>query len=132
MHQMILIVDDSYSCCEAVAGMLRRMGHRVSCAAGYRQAIQIIEQSSPDLMLLDLALPDGSGIDLLHQLRHDLKQDFPVIVFTGSADVQPLVSDGLGVTDCLVKSLASSSHIRAAVDQALHRQPKPNRFAMAG
>ena len=128
---MIMVVDDSYSCREAVAAILRQLGHRVVCAANYRQAIKLLEQFYPDLMLLDIALPDGSGIDLLHELREVCRQDFPVILFTGSAEIQPRLVDGLGVTDCLVKTLASSAHIRAAVDQALHRKPTANRYALA-
>jgi len=98
----ILIVDDTLSCRESVAAMLRRSGYRVICAENSRRALDVLENNTPDLMLLDLAMPDASGPEFLEAVRQDLRwRDLPVILFTGSGDVMELAKD-VGVRDCLV------------------------------
>ena len=119
----ILIVDDTLSCRESVAAMLRRSGYRVICAENGRRAQDMLEDTSPDLMLLDLAMPDSSGPDFLETVRADLRwRDLPVILFTGSGDVMELAKD-MGVRDCLVKSHHSFSDVRHAIERVLHSRP---------
>jgi DNA-binding response OmpR family regulator len=116
----ILIVDDTLSCRESVAVMLRRSGYRVICAENSRRALDLLEDTSPDLMLLDLAMPDSSGPEFLQSVRADLRwRDLPVILFTGSGDVMELARD-MGVRDCLVKSHHSFSDVRRAIECVLH------------
>ena len=115
----ILIVDDTLSCRESVAAMLRRSGYRVICAENGRRALDVLENNSPDLMILDLAMPDSSGPEFLQTVRADLRwRDLPVILFTGSGDVIELARD-MGVRDCLVKSHHSFSDVRRAIEQVL-------------
>ena len=81
----ILIVDDTLSCRESVAAMLRRSGFKVICAENGRRALDVLENHSPDLMLLDLAMPDVSAPEFLQTIRGNLRwRDIPVILFTGS------------------------------------------------
>jgi CheY-like chemotaxis protein len=119
----ILIVDDTLSCRESVSAMLRRNGYRVICAENSRRALDLLEDSSPDLMLLDLAMPDASAPEFLQTVRGDLRwHDLPVILFTGSGDVMELARD-MGVRDCLVKSHHSFSDVRHAIERVLHSRP---------
>jgi CheY-like chemotaxis protein len=116
----ILIVDDTLSCRESVAAMLRRSGYRVICAENSRRALDMLENSTPDLMLLDLAMPDSSGPEFLEAVRQDLRwRDLPVILFTGSGDVMELARD-VGVRECLVKSHHNFSDVRRAIEKVLH------------
>ena len=118
----VLIVDDTLSCRESVAAMLRRSGYRVICAENSRRALDLLENTSPDLMLLDLAMPDSSGPEFLQTVREDLRwRDLPVILFTGSGDVMELARD-MGVRDCLVKSDNSCSDVRRAIERVLHNR----------
>lgn len=118
--QTVLIVEDVETCREPIAAVLRLKGYRVICAENARRARQALEEHSPDVVLLDLALPDVSGLDFLKELRESqLWHDLPAVVFSGSGDVSPLMS-GLGVTACLVKSQSSTTQIRAAIERALH------------
>ena len=115
----ILIIDDTMSCREAVAAMLRRAGYRVICAENSRRALDVLENNSPDIMLLDLAMPDASGPEFLKTVRSQLRwRDLPVILFTGSGDVMDLAQD-LGVRDCLVKSQHTSADVRRAIERTL-------------
>ncbi len=116
----ILIVDDTLSCRESVAAMLRRSGYRVICAENGRRALDVLENNSPDLMILDLAMPDSSGPEFLQSVRGDARwRDLPVILFTGSGDVMELAKD-MRVRDCLVKSHHSFSDVRRAIEQVLN------------
>ena len=120
----ILIVDDTLSCRESVAAMLRRSGYRVICAENSRRALDLLENTSPDMMILDLAMPDSSGPEFLQTVRGDLRwRDLPVILFTGSGDVMELAKD-MGVRDCLVKSHHSFSDVRHAIERVLHSRPE--------
>ncbi|HSZ55875.1 MAG TPA: response regulator [Tepidisphaeraceae bacterium] len=118
----ILIIDDNASCREVVATALRLSRHRVICAGSSREAIQLLENSSPDLILLDLALPEMSGLELLRTVRQMPQwRDLPVILFTGSGDIMHL-TQGLGVSECLIKSDFSADALRSAVARALGRR----------
>jgi CheY-like chemotaxis protein len=120
--QKILVIDDNASCREVVTAALRRSRHKVLCAGNSRQAIDLLENNSPDLVLLDLALPEVSGLELLRSIRQMPQwRDLPVILFTGSGDVMRL-AEGLGVSECLVKSDFSADSLRRAVDRALPRR----------
>lgn len=121
MPHTVLLVDDTSSCREAIATVLRVSGYRVVCAQDGRRAIDALENCSPDVIMLDLAMPHMSGLDLLRQIR-GLPQwkDLPAILFTGSGDMAQLVQ-GLGVAQTLVKAQASTSQIREAVSRAVGR-----------
>ena len=115
----VLIIDDTFTCRESVATALRKSGYRVVCAENGRRAMSALDECSPDLILLDLAMPDGSAADLLKQVRAlpGLGR-VPVILFTGSGDVMHL-AEGLGVRECLIKSECLVAQIRAAIGRAL-------------
>lgn len=115
----ILIVDDVSTCRETIATMLRMVGYRVFCAADGNQAIDMLEDHWPDLVMLDLALPRLSGLDWLQTIRQMPQwKDLPVLLFTGSGDVTNL-TEGLRVDGCLVKSHASVRMIRDAIERIL-------------
>ena len=123
MPHTILLVDDLALCREPIAAMLRQLGYRVHCAADGRKAMEMLEDYSPDLVLLDLAMPRMGGLDVLEAIR-DLPQyrDLPIIVFSGSGNAAGLVR-GLRVQDCLVKGHASLADLRASIERALARSP---------
>jgi CheY-like chemotaxis protein len=118
----ILIIDDNASCREVVAAALRLSRHKVICANSSREAMQVLDDTSPDLVLLDVALPEMSGLELLRSIRQMPHwRDLPVILFTGSGDIMHL-TQGLGVSECLIKSNFSADALRRAVEQALGRR----------
>src|SRR5687767_3938976 len=83
----ILIVDDDLDGSEAVARMLRKAGHRVVCAPNGREALALLTGALPDLVLLDVRMPELDGIGFLHVLRSYLRwQHLPVILLTAYAE----------------------------------------------
>lgn len=83
----LLIVDDELDSSEPVARFLRRAGHEVACAPNGRDAIATLSDRVPDLILLDMRMPEMSGLDVLDVIRSYLRwQEVPVIVLTAYAD----------------------------------------------
>ena len=83
----ILVVDDSHEACSAVATVLRLEGHEVQKAYDGRSAIESANQFQPDVVLLDLGLPDMSGFDVLKTMKHQSAlKDTHFIALTGRQD----------------------------------------------
>lgn len=78
----ILIIDDDAHINDIVSKALQSEGYSVSSAYSGTEALLLLSQSKPDLVLLDLMLPGSSGEELLPQIR-----DIPVIVVSAKADV---------------------------------------------
>src|SRR5690349_1325290 len=104
MH--LLVVDDHAELLNLVARALEREGHSVSTAASLGRARDEIAQREPDVLILDLALPDGTGLSLCRQLR-DAQATFPILLLTAHGEVSQRVA-GLdaGADDFLPKPFA--------------------------
>ncbi|MGA7982881.1 MAG: sigma-54 dependent transcriptional regulator [Chromatiaceae bacterium] len=81
----ILIVEDDRVFSELLAMHLEDVGHKARIAGGVQQARQLLGQQPADAVLLDQQLPDGLGIDLLHEIAAEPDRP-PVIVITGVSD----------------------------------------------
>ena len=92
-REQLLIVDDSAAMREVLAIKLGREGYAVAVAGNMHDAKQRIAGGAIDLVLLDVRLPDGSGIDLLAELRRSRSPlDLPVIVISGLDQPNDVVS----------------------------------------
>jgi DNA-binding NtrC family response regulator len=97
-----LIVDDDPGFLLGLAELVRREGFAVTSAGSLKQAREEIEASPPDILLVDLHLPDGSGLDLLDAFEPSTAPE--VVLLTGDASVETAV-DALrrGAIDYLTK-----------------------------
>ena len=97
-----LIVDDDLEVLQVLAEFVKREGFVASVASTIGQAREEMAANPPDILLVDIQLPDGSGLDLLDGL--DPAADPEVVLITGNASVETAV-DALrrGVTDYLTK-----------------------------
>jgi CheY-like chemotaxis protein len=66
---LVLVVDDSALVTEALSVLLVATGHRCTVAGSVAEAVAAVRADAPDVMLLDLTLPDGDGLEVLEQLR---------------------------------------------------------------
>jgi len=83
----ILIADDSRFQVQLLASALRQKGHEVFVAQDAMQAGMLALRTSPAVMVLDINMPGGSGIEVLKRLRRSAKtQNIPVVVVSGSCD----------------------------------------------
>jgi DNA-binding response OmpR family regulator len=101
----ILVVDDDYSILEFIKTCLGIEGFIVETAVNYLGAKEKIKNCIPDLILMDINMPDRDGISFSRELKLEAAtEDIPVIIITASTDIQ-LKSDALlfGASDFIVK-----------------------------
>jgi DNA-binding response OmpR family regulator len=101
----ILAIDDDASVCDFYETGLSLFGYEVKCAMNAAKAREYIASSKPDLIIMDIMMPDQDGISFTRELRGDsATSDIPIIVVSGLADAGTL-NDALlfGAVDYLVK-----------------------------
>lgn len=105
--ERLLIVDDAPGMREVLGMKLEREGYRVAIADGSVRAGELIDAEAFDLILLDIRLPDGSGLDLLGRLRaRHSPLDLPVIVISGLDQSDDVVNAlAQGANDYIVKPI---------------------------
>jgi CheY-like chemotaxis protein len=87
----VLAVDDDASVCEFYEHALRLGGYDVECAPSAAKARDVLAKRRPDLILMDIMMPDQDGISFTRELRADPKtSDIPIIVISGLADAGTL------------------------------------------
>jgi len=105
MAGKVLIVDDEPQVCSILSDMLVSLGYQVSVAGKGGDAISRVALEAPDLMLLDLNLPDMDGLEVLREMRKS-SSTMPVVLISGSLSVPDTVEAmKLGAIHCLSKPL---------------------------
>ena len=101
----LLIVDDDPGASAALAAVLRRYGHEVSCAASVGEALGRLRAHRPDLMLLDLGLPRVDGLEFLHALSGEPGLSaVPIAVLSGRDEPGAIeTARRLGVCEYILK-----------------------------
>jgi DNA-binding response OmpR family regulator len=125
--QTILVVDDERTLRETVAYQLEQEGYRVVTAADGPQALERFRAASPDLVLLDLMLPELSGMEVCRILRAE--SDVPIIMLTAkTSEIDKVVGLEVGADDYVTKPF-SLRELLARVRAHLRRSEAA---AMAG
>jgi len=115
----ILLVDDERKIRDLVRSYLEREGYSVLLADGGQVALEVAARAHPDLVVLDLMLPDLSGEEVARSLR--AISDVPIIMLTAKASEEDRVAGlRLGADDYLVKPF-SPRELVARVDAVLRR-----------
>ena len=98
--KQILVVDDEKDIVEFLTQLLEDNGYEVTAAYDGMQAMEMVVKSRPDLILLDLQMPEETGTGLYRKL-HDKKdyKDIPVIVISGLAGSYLAVGKSVPVLD---------------------------------
>ncbi len=129
MPKRVLIVDDEEVVVQLVALHLRQGGYSVLSAPDCRAAEQEIRREPPDLVVLDLGLPDEPGTELCRRLRRDPRTArLPVIVLTArTEEIDRVVAFELGVDDYVTKPFSPRELVLrvAAVLRRNHDAPAP-------
>lgn len=83
----VLIADDDKTFCQLLAAEMQSAGWRVTIASDAMQTIMFALRSQPDVIVLDIQMPGGTGIQALRKLKASSKTDkIPVVVVSGSTD----------------------------------------------
>ena len=117
----VLVVDDDVKTVELVRLYLDRDGYQVLTAYDGVEALRLARENRPDIIVLDLMLPDIDGLEVCRTLRHE--SDVPVIMLTArTTDQDKLTGLDLGADDYVTKPF-SPKELAARVRAVLRRLP---------
>jgi DNA-binding NtrC family response regulator len=124
----ILVVDDEMGIRELLSEILNDEGHVIILAENAQQAREARQQARPDLVLLDIWMPDTDGVTLLKEWQRDGLLTMPVIMMSGHATIDTAVeATRIGALNFLEKPIALQKLLKA-VQQGLSRTvevPRP-------
>lgn len=117
--ELILVVDDSREMARHLAEfLLPALGHRAIVAFDGRRGLELIKEQNPDLIMLDLNLPEMTGLDVLEAMAR-LSIETPVILMTGyGSEKSAIDAFRLGIKDYLVKPF-TVDEVSATIERAL-------------
>ncbi|MFY9328996.1 MAG: response regulator [Georgfuchsia sp.] len=122
----ILVVDDEIGIRELLSEILRDEGHDVTLAENASKARTAREMARPDLVLLDIWMPDSDGITLLKEWAANGKLNMPVVMMSGHATIETAVeATKIGALDFLEKPIGMQK-LLTAVRQALDHGKRPD------
>jgi two-component system, OmpR family, KDP operon response regulator KdpE len=120
----ILLVDDEVAIQRAMAPMLRSRGYAVTVSGSGRDALQAAERERPDLIILDLGLPDMDGTEVCRQLRE--RSETPILILSArGAEQDKVAALDQGADDYVTKPFAPEelmARVRAALRRSLGRE----------
>ncbi|WP_027882336.1 response regulator transcription factor [Meiothermus rufus] len=120
---LVLVVEDEPEIAEILEGYLRREGFRTERASDGRQALHLLRAAQPDLVLLDIMLPEMDGLEVLRRIRSN--GNTPVILVTArTEDLDKLLGLELGADDYVTKPF-SPREVVARVKAVLRRAMPP-------
>ncbi len=119
--KMVVVVDDEPDTAEMFADMIRLSGFTVLKCYGSQEALSVIKEKRPDAVVLDVMMPDASGLDVLRYLkRHEELRHIPVVVVSARTlpeDVRAALE--AGASTYLTKPVAFLE-LKQAVEEVLN------------
>jgi len=124
----IVYVEDELEMIDLVKLILSRKGYEVIGAAGGREGLDIIQEIVPDLVLLDLMMPDIEGWDVYQQIRaNDATKHIPVIVVTAKAqNIDKVLGLHIAKVNDYISKPFSPQDLVASVEKVLEVEPQSN------
>ena len=126
----ILVVEDDPDARKVLSLILKLDGFEVSTVSGGREAIDSIRAAAPDLVLLDVMMPDLDGYEVCRSIRSEpATRLIPIVMLSGKADRESVVRGlAAGANEFLAKPIKPSSltkQLRAALMRAVSSTPAP-------
>lgn len=123
MPAKILVVDDEPNILGTLAPLLRARGYDVLTAMSGRAAIEIVERNKPDLLVLDLGLPDMDGVEVCRIVRNSA--NVPIVVLSArGAEGDKVRALDVGADDYVTKPFGADE-LLARIRAALRRSDRP-------
>lgn len=129
MAERILVIDDDIDTLRLVGLMLQKQGYRVSAAPNGTQGLAKALEERPDLILLDVMMPEVDGYEVARRLRNNPSTaNIPILMFTAKSQMDDKVTGfEVGADDYLTKPTHPTelqSHIKALLARASKQSPK--------
>ncbi len=129
----ILVVEDEEDILELVAYNLRKEGYQVTCAATGEEALRITRAEMPNLIVLDLMLPELDGLEVCRYLKRDTQtQHIPIVMLTAKGEESDIVAGlELGADDYVTKPFSPKvlmARIRAVLRRRQHGEVGPEQI----
>ncbi len=119
MNKKILVVDDEKPIADILQFNLKKEGYEVECAYDGDQALEMVEAITPDLVLLDIMLPQKDGMEVCREIRK--KYEMPIIMLTAKdSEIDKVLGLELGADDYITKPF-STRELIARVKANLRR-----------
>lgn len=119
MEKKILVVDDEKPIADILQFNLKKEGYDVYCAYDGNEALQLVEEIQPDLILLDIMLPQRDGMEVCREVRK--KYEMPIIMLTAKdSEIDKVLGLELGADDYVTKPF-STRELIARVKANLRR-----------
>jgi two-component system OmpR family response regulator len=102
----ILVVDDNAPVARVLARLLERAGYQASVAGSGSEALAHVDRESPDLILLDMMMPEMDGMEVLRRLSHSNSSKMPPVIVFSALDDPKIIQNALryGARDYWVKA----------------------------
>ncbi|GMT48493.1 MAG: hybrid sensor histidine kinase/response regulator [bacterium] len=106
----ILIVDDTSKNIQVLANVLKQKNYQISAAKNGHQALDLVKETTPDLILLDIMMPEMDGFETCQRLKKDSKtRDIPIIFLTAKNEGDDIIKGfELGAVDYITKPFNSA------------------------
>ncbi|MEK9164658.1 MAG: response regulator [Chloroflexota bacterium] len=121
----IICIEDDQGIIDLIKLILTRRGFEVIGALGGREALDMMERSAPDLVLLDLMMPDMDGWEVYHQMKaRDGMKNIPVIVVTAKAqNIDKVLGIHIAKVDDYITKPFSPQDLLDSIERVLNRRP---------
>ena len=125
--KQILCIEDEPEMIDLIRLILNRRGFEVKGANGGIEGLEMVRQDPPDLVLLDLMMPDMDGWEVYQQMKADEKtRDIPVIVVTAKAQsIDRVLGLHIAKVDDYISKPFSPQELLASVDRVLSKKAEP-------
>jgi len=121
-QKLIMVVDDEMEIRSIINDILVEEGYKSIVASSANEARQLLIRHTPDLVFLDIWMPDEDGITLLKEWAEDQSKQFPVIMISGHATIETAIkATKLGAADFIEKPI-SIENLFNAIDKVFSEQ----------
>ena len=134
MAEKILIIDDDVDTLRLVGLMLQRQGYEISAASNGSQGLAKALEERPDLILLDVMMPDMDGYEVARRLRKNpVTVNVPILMFTAKTQLDDKVAGfEVGADDYLTKPTHPTelqAHVKALLARSAQKEKEPSQIA---
>lgn len=126
-HPNVIYIEDDREMIDLVSLILNRRGFRVKGAQGGREGLALVLEDQPDLILLDLMMPDMDGWDVYHQIKaNESTRNIPVIIITAKAqEIDRVLGLHIAKVDDYLCKPFRPQELLDSIERVIHKTTQP-------